>query len=202
MNQPDLNAYVLGETPETDRQPIEAYLAGNPAAALEVERLEATLAALRQVPDEEPVRRIAFVSDKVFEPSWWQRLWRPTAVALTSAAMLSAAIVTHGVLARPAQVPVAQTAAISQQDIARQVDAAVTARLDTAVAQAVKQVRTEADAEKQVVIAAALQQAEKKFALEREADRASVVAVIDTLRKQMVRAAYLASNRESESQDK
>jgi len=196
MNQPDLNAYVLGETPETDRQPIETYLAGNAAAALEVERLEATLAALRQVPDEEPVRRIAFVSDKVFEPSWWQRLWRPTAVALTSAAMLSAAIVTHGMLARPAQVPVAQTAAIPQQDIVRQVDSAVTARLDTAVAKAVQQVRTQADAEKQQLVAVALRQAEEKFALERQADRAAVESTIDTLRKQIVRAAYLASNRE------
>ncbi len=64
----------------------------------EQERLDATLAVLRSVPDEEVPRRISFVSDKVFEPKWWQRfpVW-----GLASAAMLSAAVVAHGYVSRP-----------------------------------------------------------------------------------------------------
>ena len=44
-------------------------------------------------------RRIAFVSDKVFEPTWYQRLWRPLAPAwgFLSAAALAGAIVFHAV---------------------------------------------------------------------------------------------------------
>lgn len=64
----------------------------------ERERLETTLAVLRSVPDEEVSRRISFVSDKVFEPKWWQRF---PAWATASAAMLSGAILAHGYLAKP-----------------------------------------------------------------------------------------------------
>ena len=55
-----------------------------------------TLAALRE---EEVPRRIAFVSDKVFEPRWWQTFLRPSFAA---ALVIAAAIVMHGYLMRPA----------------------------------------------------------------------------------------------------
>lgn len=81
------------------------------------DRMAATAAALRAVPYEEPPRRIAFVSDKVFEPSWWQRLWAAPRWGFASAAMLSGAIVFHAA-SRPAPVvvqnspaPVVQAAA-------------------------------------------------------------------------------------------
>lgn len=77
------------------------------AAYLEDERAAATVAALRSQPYEEPPRRIAFVSDKVFEPTWWQRFWAVPKWGFASAAMLSGAILFHAVT-RP--VPVVQTA--------------------------------------------------------------------------------------------
>lgn len=196
MSQPDLNAYVFGELPESERAAVEAWLSRDAGAALEVERLRTTLGALRSLPAEEPPRRIAFVSDKVFEPRWYQRWWRAAGGLVMASAMLSAAIVAHGVLARPVA-PAAgmQVAQVSQQDIARQVEAEVARRLDTAVTKAVAQVRGEAQVEQQRVVAAALSQAEKGFALERQADRAAVEATVDTMRKEMkVMVKYLAMN--------
>jgi len=197
MKEPDLKGYVLGEVPAADRHEIEALLARDAEAALEVERLSTAMTALRQLPDQEPPRRIAFVSDKVFEPRWYQRLWQSAGSFAMASAMLSAAIVGHGVLTRP-PVPTppasAVVAQLSDAELARRVEAEVAKRLDAAVAKAVANVRTQSEGEQVKLVAAALQEAEKKFALEREADRASVVAHIDTLRKQMNRMAYLASN--------
>ena len=54
-----------------------------------------TLSALRE---EEVPRRIAFVSDKVFEPRWWDVFLKPSFAA---ALVLAAAILMHGYLVRP-----------------------------------------------------------------------------------------------------
>jgi hypothetical protein len=51
-------------------------LATSVEAREEVERLRLTHRALLSVPDEEVPRRIAFVSDKVFEPSRARRIWQ------------------------------------------------------------------------------------------------------------------------------
>ena len=72
----DLRDYALGELNAAQRAEVEAYLAAEPAARAEVESLRATCASLRQMPAEEPPRRIAFVSDKIFEPSMGARLLR------------------------------------------------------------------------------------------------------------------------------
>jgi hypothetical protein len=81
------------------------------ASPEERERLANTVAALQAVPDEEPPRRIAFVSDKVFEPKWWQKF---PAWGFASACALAAAILAHGYLARPVtRVITAQAPAVS-----------------------------------------------------------------------------------------
>ena len=93
----DLKGYLLGEIPETGRSAVKEHLAGCPACAEEVDRLRLTHAAMMTLPEEEMPRRIAFVSDKVFEPRWWQRLWSSgPKLGFASAAMLSAAILAHG----------------------------------------------------------------------------------------------------------
>lgn len=102
----DLKAYVLNESGPGDRRAVEQHAAACAACAEEIERLSLTCAALRAVPQEEMPRRIAFVSDKVFEPRWYQRLWdSPARLGFASAALLSAAILTHA-LTRPAPVAV------------------------------------------------------------------------------------------------
>ena len=87
----------------------------------EMSSLRVTLATLSTLRDEEVPRRIAFVSDKVFEPRWWQRIFNPTFAA---ACVVAAAIVVHA--------------------FARQApsDALMQAQVDAAVAKAVAQYQT------------------------------------------------------------
>jgi len=190
MTNPQLEAYVLGELPEAERLEVDRYLASNPEAALEVERLRIVTTALQRLPEEEPPRRIAFVSDKVFEPKWYQRLWDSgPRLAFLSAALLAMAIVAHGFITAP-KASTTVVAGVSKEEVAQQVEAAVT--------KAVAQVRAESEAKSQVVVAAALQKAEKQFSFDRAADRAAVEATLDVWRKQMNRMMYLASNRGGE----
>ena len=72
----DLRDYVLDELDTAQRTEVETWLAGSTEGRQEVERLRLTFGALRSLPDEEPPRRIAFISDKIFEPSPWVRLAR------------------------------------------------------------------------------------------------------------------------------
>ena len=72
----DLRDYLFDELTPEQRAEVQAYLDTSAEAREELERLQLTHKALLSVPDEEIPRRIAFVSDKVFEPSWAMRLWR------------------------------------------------------------------------------------------------------------------------------
>ena len=130
----DLKAYFLGELPPAERAPVEKHLGVCAGCREELERLDSTRSALASLGDEEPPQRIAFVSDKVFEPRWWQSIWRSgPAMGFASAAMLAAAIFVHA-YARPASAPV-DTAQMEQR-IEQQVDARVGAAVTKAVASA------------------------------------------------------------------
>jgi anti-sigma factor RsiW len=110
--KPDWKAYLLGElNPEVSRQ-AETHLAACSICHEEVATLRVTLDTLSTLREEEVPRRIAFVSDKVFEPRWWQRVFSPTFAA---GALVAAAILIHGSM-RPgqAQVVAAVNKAISQ----------------------------------------------------------------------------------------
>lgn len=106
----DLRDYALGELSAAARAEVEAYLADEPEARAEVESWRLTCESLREMPAEEPPRRIAFVSDKIFEPSpgarllRWLRLDGPR-FALGMAAML--AVVFAGLWATQPRVTVA-----------------------------------------------------------------------------------------------
>jgi len=92
-----LKAYLFGEATEEERRCVAGHAASCAACSEELERLRTTHAALMSVPEEEIPRRIAFVSDKVFEPRWWQRFFQSgSRVGFASAAMLSLAILAHG----------------------------------------------------------------------------------------------------------
>ncbi|MFN7937482.1 MAG: hypothetical protein U0R19_29410 [Bryobacteraceae bacterium] len=187
MTNEELQAYMLGELTPAQRKEVEQHLGANPEAALEAERLGVAIAALKRLPEEEPPRRIAFVSDKVFEPKWYERLWAtgPRA-AFASAAMLALSIVAHGFVTAPkAAAPVTAAVSVPKEVIAQEVNAAVT--------KAVAEVRAESEAQSQKLVQTALDGAEKKFAIERSADRLAVEATIDTMRKQLNRAMYVAS---------
>ena len=111
-SKPDWKAYVLRELGQDAHREAEAHLATCSICHEEVATLRLTLDTLSTLREEEIPRRIAFVSDKVFEPRWWQRVFSPTFAA---GALVAAAILIHGSL-RPgqAQVDAAVTQAVSQ----------------------------------------------------------------------------------------
>jgi anti-sigma factor RsiW len=112
----DWKGYALGELDKNARAEAEAHAATCQNCREELAATRLTLDALSTLHDEEVPRRIAFVSDKVFEPRWWQKLWNPTFAA---ACVVAAAILVHGFMsvARPSADPV---------EIQARVDRAVT----------------------------------------------------------------------------
>lgn len=98
MTHIDVKAYAVGEMGEADKRSAAAHVASCADCREELADLQATLGSLAMLRDEDVPRRIAFVSDKVFEPSWWQRL-NPV---FASAALIAAAIVAHGYMMPPA----------------------------------------------------------------------------------------------------
>ena len=93
----DWKAYALGELPGDAKHSAAAHLNSCDACQDEFSGVQATLAALSVLREDEVPRRIAFVSDKVFEPRWWQRMFTPT---FASAALLAGAIVFHAASSR------------------------------------------------------------------------------------------------------
>ena len=116
-SKPDWKAYVLRELGQDAHRQAEAHLATCSTCHEEVAGLRLTLDTLSTLREEEMPRRIAFVSDKVFEPRWWQRAFNQTMFSPTFAAgvLVAAAILVHGAL-RPgqAQVDAAVAQAVSQ----------------------------------------------------------------------------------------
>jgi len=144
----DLRDYLLQELagPQQRRQ-VEAHVKTCAPCREELDRLRITEAALRCMADEEIPQRIAFVSDKIFEPSPWRRwlaaFWNSGArLGFASAAMLSASLVVFalkpapapviGVMrpAVPAAVTVAQTSAVAQAERQAAVPEAVVSEAD------------------------------------------------------------------------
>ena len=72
----DLRDYLFDELTPEQRGEVEVFLESSADARQELERLQITHKALLSLPEEEVPRRIAFVSDKVFEPSWAARFWQ------------------------------------------------------------------------------------------------------------------------------
>ena len=136
----DLKAFFFGELTAEHRSAVEQHAAACASCREELASLDLTRTQLLALADEEPPRRIAFVSDRVFEPSWWQRLWSSgPRLGFASAAMLAAAILAHGFLASPRPLaPVAQQAQSAPVDRGA-VEAAVRAELSKQFDAAVKQ---------------------------------------------------------------
>ena len=88
--RPDWKSYALGELDARARQEAESHVAACADCQDELAGLRLTLDAMATLRDEELPRRIAFVSDKVFEPRWYQKLFlRPSFAA---AGLIAAAI--------------------------------------------------------------------------------------------------------------
>jgi anti-sigma factor RsiW len=132
----DLKDYFFGELRPDERRAVEQHVAGCPGCRDELNTLELTRGALLSVSDEEPPRRIAFVSDKVFEPRWWRRIWNSgPQIGFVSSCVLAGAILVHGFGSPQAQ-PQVQTQN-PPQTVAATIDrAAIDAAVQKAVAAA------------------------------------------------------------------
>lgn len=138
----DLRDYFLKELTDPQQRQVEAHIKTCSSCFEEMERLRLTEAALFSLREEEVPQRIAFVSDKIFEPSpvrrWWSAFWGSSArLGFASAAMLSAAILVFAIT-RPAPAP---GPVVVERPVAQPVSTAeIQARIDSAVAQAVERV--------------------------------------------------------------
>jgi len=134
----ELKDYFLKELSGPQAAQMEEHIHTCQGCREELDRLRLTEAALFSLRDEEIPQRIAFVSDKIFEPSpvrrWFSAFWGFAGrLGFASAAMLSAAIVFSSVN-KPVPAPGKDRAAIqpivapgpSAEEIQARIDAAVT----------------------------------------------------------------------------
>src|ERR1022692_4611811 len=133
----DLKDYFLRELPVPQQRQVEAHVKQCQPCREELDRLRVTEAALLCLREEEIPQRIAFVSDKVFEPApwrrWWAAFWGSAArLGFASAGMLSIAILVSA-LTRPAGQPQGLSSPVSTASVAT---ADVRAQIRTAVEKA------------------------------------------------------------------
>jgi hypothetical protein len=139
----DLKDFFLKELPTPQALQVEEHIHHCSGCREELERLRLTEAALFSLRDEEIPQRIAFVSDKIFEPSpvrrWFSAFWGSAGrLGFASAAMLSAALVFSSVnkpapaTGHPNPVVIKEVATGPSQD-------EIQAKIDAAVAKAMAQ---------------------------------------------------------------
>jgi anti-sigma factor RsiW len=162
----DLNDYFFEELsgPEFGQKSrqVEAHVKTCQSCAEELDRLRLMSAALRSVPDEEIPQRIAFVSDKIFEPSPWRRwlaaFWNSGArLGFAGAAMLSASLLVFAFRPAPAPVTIVRTVAapapasqaqtsaaraVSEAEIQQRIQAAVEKAVDAKTGELSKELET------------------------------------------------------------
>lgn len=183
----DLKAYALGEPCGGPGE--AAHIESCESCREELERLRVTQTALLALTDEEVPQRIAFVSDKIFEPHWWQRMWRSGPVmGFASAALLAIAIFVHA-YSRP--VTVVQSAGISAAQVEHMVATEVDRRVTVEVARVAAESRAREDRSAQVLAAA-----EKRFELQRQSDIAMMQQTARYYENKMGQL-MVASNRNS-----
>jgi anti-sigma factor RsiW len=184
----DLKAYFLGEVSRAEKSSVEDHVRACQSCREELDRLKLTDTALRSLVEEDAPQRIAFVSDKVFEPRWYETIWRSgPAMGFASAALLAGAILVHGFSlngpVRPVATPTVNTAQIEQR-----IEREVNIRLDAAVAKQREQ------------MAAMLDATQKGFESKRQADLLDVRQAVDYYKNQTARLMMAANKQETPGQ--
>jgi anti-sigma factor RsiW len=191
----DLRDYFLKELPNPQQLQVEDHVRTCNACRDELARLSATEAALFSLRDEEIPQRIAFVSDKIFEPSparrWLADFWGSTArLGFASAAVLSVAIAYSAWQRTPA--PATGTAAVVPTAAVLQNTSLTPEQIDQRVQQAVAKAVADVEAryaEKNRVQMAEFRQAAET--LRREAILADAALDKAQLRNQVRRIASM-----------
>ena len=124
----DLKAVSLGAASAAEKRAAETHVKSCGACREELSRLELTFASLGALRDEEIPKRIAFVSDQVFEPTWWQRLWNSgPQLGFASAGLLAGALVFHAAYPSvqpvvPAPVPQVIAQGLTEEQVQKRID--------------------------------------------------------------------------------
>jgi len=183
----DVKAYFLGELAKRERAQVESHLGACAECREELERLGVMRTALQTLPDEEVPRRIAFVSDKVFEPRWWQTIWRSgPAMGFASAALLAGAILVHGFTRPPVRiVHIGESAVVDTTQINKHIDEEVAKRVSVVVEQQKQQT------------AQLLQASEKRYEQRRQTDLETVNQIVRHYDQQMKSFMAMASYEQS-----
>jgi Putative zinc-finger len=137
-----LRDYAFGELPAARQPELEEHLGVCGECTLELDRLRLTTAALRTLPDQEIPQRIAFVSDKVFEPSPVSRFfggfWNSASrLGFASVCVLGGALIVSA-YHRPVEVRT-----VIQAGNVQTANTDVSKQVNDAVAKAVAQVKIE-----------------------------------------------------------
>jgi anti-sigma factor RsiW len=167
---------LFGELEAGDAGRVKEHLQQCSRCREEFERLQFTQTALHSLREEELPRRIAFVSDSVFEPRWWQKLWNSgPRLGFASAAMLAGAIMVHAFV-RPAPAIVATP---DSAVIEARVTAEVSRRIEPAVRAAVAEAEARQAKRADELVAAT----RKHFEFQRDADRVAMAEAFTVLQK-------------------
>jgi anti-sigma factor RsiW len=168
--------FLFGELDAAEARRVKEHLQQCASCREEFDRLQFTQTALHSLRDEELPRRIAFVSDSVFEPRWWQKLWQSgPRLGFASAAMLAAAIMVHAFV-RPAP------AVVAAPDSAI-IEARITEEVSRRIAPAVRAAVAEAEARQAKRAEELVAATRKHFELQSEADRVFVAETFGVLQK-------------------
>jgi hypothetical protein len=190
----DIKDYFLGEASPEDRRRIQSHVAACDACREELSRLQLTQATLMALRDEEIPTRIAFVSDKVFEPRWYQRLWNSgPRLGFVAATILACAILVHA-FARPSNVMAPATASLDQKQIEQTVEREVSARLNAAITSAVAKAVAESEARQARKTAALVRAVERRYEVARRLQLASFSAQMQLDQQRLARDYALANN--------
>jgi anti-sigma factor RsiW len=175
-----LHDYAFDELSVGERLEMERHIPACTNCTAELDQLRLTTAALRVLPDREIPQRIAFVSDKIFQPSAFARFFKSSWTGFASAAIMAAALVFTALHRPPAEIrTVIQTA--PGVDISGQINQAVD--------KAIQQVREE-DAQ---LTKAALAEAEMKHDREHRILITAVEQSLEVMQKRLGTATSLAS---------
>ena len=185
----DLKDLFFGEIDARERKRVDEHLAECISCQTEYDRLQHTQAALLSLPEEELPRRIAFVSDKVFEPRWYQKLWNSgPKLGFAAAAMLSCAILVH------ALVPAAPLQMASAPPDNTKIQSMVQAEVDRRVVLEVKRVAVEFESRGEAKLQRVVTEQRKQFDFDRRAEMVALEAHFTVLQKGLNQM-YLASTR-------
>ena len=169
----DLRDYFLQELDPEQASQMDRHLKTCTGCREELDRLRITGVALASLRDEEIPQRIAFVSDKVFEPSLARRLWRDFWGSAARLGFASATVLAGALIFFASHRPAGASA--SEAEIAQRVQTAV----QSAVAQNVPQIEARQGRQTAELLAAA----EQRYTRQREADMRAVDDQISVLQK-------------------